>query len=168
MPAVLLGTICIGGAYGSYSLTRGFLKAFVPSTTSEHHKVVRFIEPVAYGSAIGGGALLLWLRELYCPKMPPAPKLSTDSGPIGQRMSNTATLWAHTIKHYPYRYRFVSFFAAGCAAGVTSVFTEFAYVKRNTPVLITSFPDGRANGVVSSSTSQAASSSSPSADEEQI
>jgi hypothetical protein len=39
------------------------------------------------------------------------------------------TMMMHTVRHYPYRFRFVSFFVAGFSASVAYTLTEYAYNK---------------------------------------
>ncbi len=118
LPAIAIGSLAAGAAFGSYDLSRRAASALVaaPAPPAQQRGGTGSF---AAAASLTVTALVVAAREaLFAPAPVPSPRLPLDdSVPLAQRLRNAARLVVHHTRHYPLRFRFTTAFVAGAVGG---------------------------------------------------
>lgn len=119
LPAMILGGTAVGAAFGSFDLSRRAVSLLVPlpGPGKERHGTFSFASGLSFSTSM---AIVAAREAMFSPVVVPPPVYPSGSNvPLFTQISNGFKVMAHTVRHYPIRFRFATAFVAGVAGGVS-------------------------------------------------
>jgi hypothetical protein len=123
LPVATVSAVALGAAFGSFDLTRRAVASLFPPAGRARRGAVY----VNAGASLTVASFLLAIREVvFLPAFVPPPAVPLG-GPSLERLRGAARVARHTLRHYPYKFRFLSACLAGVGGGATWAWVDRAY-----------------------------------------
>lgn len=130
VPGLAITAAALGGAYGTFDLSRRAFGLVIPAPKSKNNRAKGSVGVSTFG-AFTAGSIVIGLREIvFKPYVPPPPSVAPpDFTPAGLKRAYALVL--HALMNYPYKHRFNTFFGAGITAGAAYVLADRAWNARS-------------------------------------